>query len=228
MKVLVIAAHPDDEVLGCGATIAQHRHAGDQVRVLILGEGATSRYSRRGSSRGAAEVKTLRRQANESAKILQINKLELVGLPDNRFDHVDLLDIVKPVEQTIKRYQPQVIYTHFWDDLNIDHRLTAQAVLTATRPVGASSIQRIYSFEILSSTEWTFSAGAAFVPNYYVPLGATDLEQKLSAMKCYSNELCEWPHPRSLEGIRTLARQRGSQIGKPLAEAFMLIREVKA
>jgi len=228
MRVLVVAAHPDDEVLGCGGTISSHICSGDEVYVLILGEGASSRYSKRRSSAAQQAVRRLRRQAGNAAKILQIKTLWTKALPDNRFDRGDLLEIVRHVEQAVKRCGPAVIYTHFWGDLNIDHRLTCQAVVTACRPSADCPVGCIYSFEVPSSTDWNFcTRDGGFQPNYFVPIDEGDLETKLSAMRCYVDEVRQVPHPRSPEVVETLARLRGAQIGRPLAEAFMLIREVK-
>jgi len=225
MEVLVVAAHPDDEVLGCGATLAKHARAGDRVFVQILGEGGTARAGR--GKVGVKRVAELQRCAAKAAKVLKVKDLTMSGLPDNRFDGLELLEIVQHVERAIERYQPEVIYTHFWADLNVDHRLTCQAVVTAGRPMGVPAVRRVAAFEVLSSTEWSFgTVGPSFEPNVFERLDEELLEAKVEAMSCYPRELREWPHPRSPEGIEVLARRRGSQCGAGLAEAFTLIREV--
>ena len=223
--VLVVAAHPDDEILGVGGTVARHAAAGDAVYALILGEGQTSRGTRREDT-DSAVVDSLHRNTLESAEVAGFREVFFADFPDNRFDGVDLLDIVKAVEKTVKELRPQIIYTHYSGDLNIDHQYTARAVLTATRPIGEYCVEEIYAFETLSSTEWAFdySAQPAFGPNVFVDI--TDYyDKKEQAMQCYVSELCAFPHPRSLTGMDVLSRTRGMAAGMARAEAFMLIRK---
>lgn len=223
--VLVVAAHPDDEILGVGATVARHVAEGDVVYAMILGEGQTSRGTHR-QDVDREIVDDLHRNTLESAKVIGFRDVFFADFPDNRFDEVDLLDIVKSVENQVRALKPQIIYTHYIGDLNIDHRYTAQAVLTATRPVGDYCTEEIYAFETLSSTEWNFdhSVSAAFSPNVFVDI--TDYyQQKEEAMKCYVSELCAFPHPRSLTGMDVLSKSRGMAAGMERAEAFMLIRK---
>jgi LmbE family N-acetylglucosaminyl deacetylase len=217
---MVVAAHPDDEVLGCGATIARHSARGDLVDVLILGTGALSR-----DHPAAGDVATLEQQARQAGRILGAREVRVLDFPDNRFDSVDLLDIVKRVETEIGRADPEVIYTHHAGDLNIDHRRTLEAVVTACRPLEPKGVRRILSFEVPSSTEWQAPAAQApFVPNVF--LDVTDsLERKLDAIKVYSGELRSFPHPRSIEALTALARWRGASAGFRAAEAFVLVRE---
>lgn len=223
--VLVVAAHPDDEILGVGATVARHAAMGDAVYALILGEGQTSRGAHRQDT-GREVVDALHQNTLESAKAVGFRKVFFADFPDNRFDDIDLLDIVKAVEQKIQELQPQVIYTHYSGDLNVDHQYTARAVLTATRPIGNYSVEEIYAFETLSSSEWNFdhSAQPAFCPNVFVDI--TDYyDKKEQAMRCYVSELCVFPHPRSLDGMDVLSRMRGMAAGMERAEAFQLIRK---
>lgn len=225
-KVFVVAAHPDDEILGVGGTVAKHVANGDKVYAMILGEGQTSRGDHR-EDISQEVVEELHQNTLESAKSVGYEQVFFANFPDNRFDQVDLLDIVKVVEKKIKELQPDIVYTHYSGDLNVDHQYTARAVLTATRPIGAYSVKEIYAFETLSSSEWNFdySAQPAFCPNAFVDI--TDYyTQKEEAMKCYVSELCEFPHPRSLQGMDVLSRTRGMAVGKERAEAFMLIRKV--
>ena len=154
-RVLVIAAHPDDEVLGCGATIARLTQEGHEVYIAILGEGITSRYQQREQA-DRSLVEALHARGRQVAELLGVRDLFLYNLPDNRFDTVPLLDVVKIIEELIERLKPEVIYTHHGGDLNIDHVVTHRAVLTATRPVTDQPVQEIYAFEVPSSTEWTF------------------------------------------------------------------------
>lgn len=223
--VLVVAAHPDDEILGVGGTVARHVAEGNQVYALILGEGQTSRGTHR-EEVNRAVVDELHQNTLESAKAIGFREIFFADFPDNRFDQVDLLDIIKSVEQKIDELQPQIIYTHYSGDLNIDHQYTARAVLTAARPIGEYCVEEIYAFETLSSSEWNFnySAQPAFCPNVFVDI-TNYYDKKEQAMKCYVSELCEFPHPRSLTGMDTLSKMRGMAAGMKRAEAFMLIRK---
>ena len=223
--ILVVAAHPDDEILGVGGTAARHAANGDKIYAVILGEGQTSRGEHREDISREA-VNELHADTLISAKAIGYSDVFFEDFPDNRFDEVDLLDIVKAVERRIKELKPQIIYTHYSGDLNIDHQYTARAVLTATRPIGDYCVEEIYAFETLSSSEWNFdySAQAAFSPNVFVDI--TDFyEKKEQAMSCYKSELCEFPHPRSLAGMDALSRTRGMAAGMERAEAFMLVRK---
>lgn len=226
MNVLVVAAHPDDEVLGCGGTIARMAKEGHDVYIAILGEGITSRYQRRERA-DPASVEALHRRAQKVAKLLGAKDLFMYNLPDNRFDTTPLLDVVKIIEESIQRIQPQVIYTHHGSDLNIDHVVVHRAVLTATRPTGEQLVRGIYTFEVPSSTEWAFQQfQPIFRPNVFVDISAT-LERKVQAMELYESEVRPFPHPRSPEALRALARWRGSMAGLKAAEAFALIRSVR-
>lgn len=225
-KILVVAAHPDDEILGVGGTVAKHAAAGDEVYALILGEGQTSRGEHR-EDISQEIVNELHRNTLDSAAKVGYRDVYFADFPDNRFDQVDLLDIVKAVEHKIREIQPEIVYTHYSGDLNIDHQYTARAVLTATRPIGEYPVKEIYAFETLSSTEWNFdySAQPAFCPNVYVDI-TSYYAQKEAAMNCYVSELCSFPHPRSLEGMDVLSRTRGMAAGLKRAESFMLIRKI--
>lgn len=223
--VLIVAAHPDDEILGVGATAARHAAEGDAVYAMILGEGQTSRGSHREDT-DRETVELLHKNTLESAKAIGFRDVFFADFPDNRFDEVDLLDIVKVVEGRIRDLKPQIVYTHYSGDLNVDHQYTARAVLTATRPIGDYCVEEIYAFETLSSSEWNFdhTLQTAFRPNVFVDI--TDYYvQKEAAMKCYVSELCEFPHPRSLTGMDVLSKTRGMAAGMQRAEAFMLIRK---
>jgi len=221
MKTLIIAAHPDDEVLGCGATIAKHTHRGDEVHVLILAEGATSRDKQRNRSERAADLSELAMAAQNARDLLKVSSLTLHDFPDNRMDSIALLDIIKVIEHVINSFRPEIIYTHHGGDLNIDHRITHEAVVTACRPLPNSPVQTLLFFEIPSSTEWATSGfGPAFTPNWYVDVTDT-LEQKIKALKAYHREMLPWPHPRSLEAVTHLARWRGATVGMTAAEAFV-------
>ncbi|OGJ63873.1 hypothetical protein A3E47_01330 [Candidatus Peribacteria bacterium RIFCSPHIGHO2_12_FULL_54_10] len=225
MNVLVVAAHPDDEVLGCGGTIARLTEARHDVSILILGEGMTSRGTS-GSQEDKDTLERLHVHARAAAAILGVKNVTLAKLPDNRFDTVALLDIVKIVEESIKRVAPEEIYTQNGGDLNIDHERTFRAVLTATRPMEGAAVKRVFAYEVGSSTEWSFQQFApAFHPNTFVDITRT-LEKKIEAMRTYASEIRPFPHPRSVEALRAVAQRWGSVAGCRAAEAFQLIRSV--
>lgn len=221
-SVLVIAAHPDDELLGCGGTLIRHAQEGDTVHIVILAEGATSRDSAN-DTEAVEGTEELKLAAADAARIVGAEPPILEGLPDNRMDRLELLDITKLVEMHVRRTRPAIVYTHHGGDLNIDHQLTHQAVLTACRPVG-SGVEAIYAFETLSSTEWGFP-DRPFVPNRFVNI-ENQLDQKLKALACYTSEMRDFPHPRSPEAVEALARGRGASSGLPAAEGFMVVREI--
>ena len=225
MKVLLLAAHPDDEVLGCGGTIGRLSREGHDVYIAILGEGITSRYSQREKA-DQSLVQELHARSRKVAAFLGAKDLQMYGLPDNRFDTVPLLEIVKMIEEIIKKISPQIVYTQHGGDLNIDHTMVYRATLTATRPIAESSVKTIYAYEAPSSTEWAFQKfDPSFHPNVFVDIIGT-LEMKIQAMQLYESETREFPHPRSLDALRMIARRWGSVAGLEAAEAFELVREV--
>lgn len=223
-NILVIAAHPDDEVLGCGGAISRYASEGDNCHIIIMAEGVTSRDDMRDIVIRGSELNILKEQANRAAALLGAKGVEFYSFPDNRMDSVDFLDVVKAVEAAIGRFNPDVIFTHHYGDLNIDHQITARAVETATRPMQGRIIPEVYSFEVLSSTEWTFSNNS-FHPNCFVDISTT-LERKIEAFNIYTSEVRKFPHPRSAEAIHALAHLRGLQVGFAAAEAFHLVRKI--
>jgi LmbE family N-acetylglucosaminyl deacetylase len=224
MTTLVIAAHPDDEVLGCGGTIARLAGEGQPVHIAILGEGITSRYDRREEA-DAAAVGALRDRARRVADHLGAEGFSAYGLPDNRFDTVPLLDVVKIVEDLVVEVNPQVIYTQHGGDLNIDHAVTFRATLTASRPLAGTGVRAVYAYEVPSSTEWAFGQfDPPFRPQRYVDISAT-LGRKIEAMQMYESEARPAPHPRSSDVLRALAARRGSEAGFLAAEAFTVVYE---
>lgn len=226
MKILIVAAHPDDEVLGCGGNIARLTKEGHEAYCLFLGEGVTSRYSHQ-ETEAEDELKQLKLEAEQAAKILGIKEIFFKDLPDNRFETVPLLDIVKMVETLMDKLQPDTIYTHHGGDLNIDHQLVHRAVLTATRPLKDCPVKEIYAFEVPSSTDWSFQQlEPVFRPDVFVDIADT-LETKVKAMQLYKSEARSFPHPRSPEALRAVARRWGSMVGLEAAEAFHLIRAVR-
>ncbi|MDO8527464.1 MAG: PIG-L deacetylase family protein [Deltaproteobacteria bacterium] len=226
MKILVVVAHPDDEVLGCGGTMARLAKEGNDIYVAILGEGVTSRYAKREEA-DAQLLKDLHDRSRQAVKILGAKDLFMSGLPDNRFDTVPLLDVVKIVEDLVARLQPAEIYTHHSGDLNIDHTVVNRAVMTATRPLQGGIVKNIYAFEVPSSTEWAFQRfEPAFRPNIFTDISST-LDLKIRAMACYESEIRPFPHPRSAEALQSIAKRWGSVAGNNAAEAFELIRSLR-
>lgn len=223
-KILIVAAHPDDEVLGCFGTVAKLIQDGYEAYTLILGEGKTSRDDIRNVEDKKDEIKALNYEIQNSNDSIGIKKVFVESFPDNRFDSVDLLDIVKVISKVKEEIKPDIIFTHYENDLNIDHQITYKAVITATRPIKNESVKEIYSFEILSSTEWNYPI--SFSPNTFFDITST-LDLKINAMKEYKSELCKYPHPRSLEGIELNAKYQGMRVGKEYVEAFKSIRIIR-
>lgn len=224
--VLVVAAHPDDEILGCGATIAKHGSQGDSVHIVILAEGVTSRDARRDREVRTAELSEIGRAAHNAKQIIGASSLTLHDFSDNRMDSVDRLDIIKTVERHIEKIRPSLVYTHHAGDLNIDHRITHESVVTACRPVPSQCVSTLLFFEVPSSTEWHVPGAApAFLPNWYSDITST-LDRKIQALGAYSMEMHKWPHPRSIEAVTHLARWRGASVGVDAAEAFVAGRNL--
>ena len=219
--VLVVAAHADDEALGCGGTIARHVEEGDAVHLVLM---ADSVHSRKESS----EADFARRiEASKRAQsILGISFSQSLELPDNKMDSVPLLEIVQKLEPILVEIQPSVIYTHHHGDLNIDHRLTQAAVMTACRPVPGSSVREIYGFEVLSSTEWATQQSSPFLPDYFVDI-TRQLRIKLDALEAYAEEMRKPPHSRSMAHAEVLAHHRGYSVGVDFAEAFVVYRIIR-
>lgn len=226
MKILVIAAHPDDEVLGCGGTIAKLSNQGHDVSIAILGEGLTSRGSV-SKTIPPKKIAHLHSQAREAAKLLGASRLILKSLPDNRMDSVPLLDVVKLTEELIAEIEPEAIYTHSGGDLNIDHAVVFRAILTATRPTADSGVREVWAFDTPSSTEWAFQRfEPIFRPNLFVDIGDT-LDVKTQAISLYESEVRTYPHPRSPEALVAIAKRWGAVAGYRAAEAFELIRALR-
>ena len=220
-SVLVVAAHADDEVLGCGATIKKHVDGGDQVTVIFMTDGVGSRTA------GSSQV-SQRNQAKEKAlQVLGVDNSYQYDFPDNAMDSVPLLEVVQAIECVIDRVKPQIIYTHFHGDLNVDHRICFDAVMTATRPVPNQSVKEIYGFEVLSSTEWQIKPDVAFAPQIYVDVSDC-FEDKILALKAYHDEMRDSPHSRSFEHVKILGKHRGHIVGVKFAEAFLTYRILKS
>jgi len=224
--ILIVAAHPDDEVLGCGASIAKWSESGEEVYILIMAEGATSRDESRNVETKKTELSALAKSAKDACKVLGAASVKLLACPDNRMDSLDLLDVVKLIETEIEQLSPHTVVTHHCGDVNIDHRIIHEAVTTACRPLPGSSVRRILAFEVPSSTEWqTSGSNAVFQPNWFEDVSKT-LVRKMDALKYYEAEMRDWQHPRSFQAIEHLARWRGATVGCEAAEAFILLREI--
>ena len=219
--VVVFAAHPDDDILGCGGTIAKLTQEGSKVHIVFLADGESSRND-------ITDINSLIQQRKQDAKkalkILGCDSIEFLGFPDNRLDSLDLLDVVKKIEGFIDAYKPYTIFTHYAHDLNIDHQITHNAVVTACRPQPGYCVKELLFFEVPSSTEWNLSK--AFMPNYFVDISST-LSLKIDALNAYKNEMKSFPHPRSIKAIESLSYYRGASSGCKAAEAFIIGRKIK-
>lgn len=223
-SILVVAAHPDDEVLGCGGTIARLVEQGSRVHVAFLADGVLSRPG--DSETQLTELSIRRAAAKKACDILGVNSVFFGDLPDNRLDSIALLDIIKPIESLIGQYLPDTVFTHHSGDVNIDHQRIHAAVVVACRPQGGHSVKTLLCFEVPSSTEWQLPGSApVFAPNWFVDISST-LGIKLCALDAYATELRTWPHSRSRQGVEHLARWRGATVGVNAAEAFLLGRNI--
>lgn len=228
-KILVVVAHPDDELLGLGGTINKLvTEFSCSASLLILGEGVTSRSNKRDVGRDSELLLEHHDDTHKAANIVGYSSVELSSLPDNRFDSVDLLDIIKIVEDAKDRVKPDIVFTHHPGDLNIDHRRTFQAVMTAFRPLPCSNnCSILLTFETSSGTEWqSTSLDPVFRPNFIVDLDERHIEAKIRAMNTYRFEKRPWPHPRSSEALRIMATYNGSSNGLEFAERFQIIRGI--
>lgn len=213
-RILVIAAHPDDEVLGCGGTMALHARAGDEVSVIITCTGRSADAS----SNGIAQQSYTQRAMDA----LGVRDFRLLGFPDQRLDTLPLTEIITPLEQVVRELQPSIVYCQYGGDVNRDHEILFKAILVATRPL-EQFIDAIYAFDTASSTEWAYPR--SFVPDTWMDISAA-LDAKLEAMSCYESELRDYPHPRSLEALRHRAEAFGNQCCMKAAEVFMTVRRI--
>jgi LmbE family N-acetylglucosaminyl deacetylase len=222
---MVVAAHPDDEVLGLGGTINQIVATQQGVaRAVILGEGITSRSDARDPIKWKHELAAHKENIHLAGKCIGFESWGIYDFPDNRFDSVALLDIIKVLEKEIEQFRPDIIFTHHPGDLNIDHRVSTDALLAATRPLPGVAARTIISYETPSSTEWNFSSAAPiFTPNMFIVLKNEEIQAKLKAMECYKSECRDYPHPRSLRALEIIARRWGTVVGSEYAEAFQIL-----
>ena len=223
-RVLVVAAHPDDEVLGCGGTVAKLANNGCEIFTLILGTGIASRYETGQSEKAEREIEKLRDAMYEANAIIGVKKVFTGDFPDNKFDTAALLNLIKAVERIKKEVRPDIIFTHYKNDLNIDHQITYKAVITSARPLPGETVREIYSFEVPSSTEWNYPL--SFSPEVFFDITET-IELKTKALGAYESELRDFPHPRSINGIKVNSQYRGMAAGMLYAEAFKAVRIIK-
>lgn len=219
MRIAIFAAHPDDEVLGAGGTLAGHAMRGDEVHAVVVAEGATGRYEDQ-------MKETLQKAGQRAAEELGFSSIRFEGLPDQRLDELSLIDVTQRIEAVLEELDPEVVYTHFPGDVNADHGIVARAAWTACRPYRFPRIRRFAAFETPSSTEWAWPLPtSAFQPNLFVDVTAT-IDAKVAAMEWYESELRNYPHPRSTLALRERAAHWGSVVGHRYAEPFVLLREV--
>lgn len=224
-KVLAIVAHPDDEIIGVGGTLCRHVDSGDQVRVIILGDGRSSR-KKTYEKLSDTQVQASNSETENALRVLGISDFQKEFLPDNRFDSMDLLDLVKIISKCVSEFKPEIVYTHHFGDLNVDHRMCSKAVATACRPTENPSVCQVLMFETLSSTEMAgYTLKNAFLPNRFVDI-EKQFNRKIEAMSKYSSELRNYPHPRSLESIKINAQIWGTKINLKAVEPFFVFREI--
>jgi LmbE family N-acetylglucosaminyl deacetylase len=227
-RVMVVVAHPDDELLGLGASMHRLIKEGSiQAHVVILGEGITSRSDERDVSKWEEELKIHRANITSAQKAIGYHGVSIHNFPDNRFDSVPLLDIIKVVEKEKASFMPDVIFTHHGGDVNVDHQRTFQSVITACRPMAAENVTTIITFETPSGTEWRASTDSNhFIPNLFISVEEEDIDAKIKGMESYEFERRPYPHPRSPEALKIRAQYWGVVTGVSFAEAFCLVRSV--
>ncbi len=225
---MIVVAHPDDELLGLGATM--HKLITEYnviTHVVILGEGITSRSDQRDSEAWKKELETHKKNIHSAKDAIGYKTVSIYEFPDNRFDDVNLLDIVKVVEKEKNEFKPDVIFTHHGGDLNIDHQKTFDAVITATRPMENEKVSTIIAFETPSGTEWRASTDPRhFIPNLFFEVSEKNIQAKIKGMESYEFEKRKYPHPRSPEALKIQAQRWGVAVGKSYAEAFVIVRSI--
>lgn len=221
--IMIVAAHPDDEVLGCGGTIARFASEGAMIHVIFLADGVSARTKHDGMDEQIALI-ARQKAANAASQVLGVQSVIFGNFADNRMDAVHLLEIIQFVEKQVSHYKPEMILTHHAGDLNVDHRLVHQAVVTASRPQPGQCVKTLLFFEVPSSTEWqTPASSLVFAPNWFIDISHY-LAIRSKALAVYATEMRDWPHSRSHHAMDCLARWRGATVGVEAAEAFMLGR----
>ena len=227
-RIMIIVAHPDDELLGLGATM--HRLINGfnvQTHVVILGEGITSRSDNRDLPKWQNQLDIHRKNVKDAQAAIGYHSISIFDFPDNRFDTVALLDIIKIIEKEKEIFRPDTIFTHHGGDLNIDHQRTFEAVFTSCRPMKHETVNTIIAFETPSGSEWHASTDPNhFIPNLFIEVSEEDIKAKIKGMESYEFEKREYPHPRSPESLKIMAQRWGITVGREFVEAFCLIREI--
>jgi len=228
LNVLIIAAHPDDEILGMGGTILKHTSQKDNVTIVYMATGITARRSSNEiksneEKKFQKKILELRKDSLKAANLLNVKNVKFYDFPDNQMDSITLLNVVKAIEKEIKSVKPERVYTNHYGDLNVDHQIVSNATLTACRPLNGP-VKEILSFEVLSSTEWSYPN--VFKPNYFVNI-KKQLKKKIQAMEQFKDEIRDFPHPRSSKNIEFVAGRWGTVAGLEAAEAFEIIRKIE-
>jgi LmbE family N-acetylglucosaminyl deacetylase len=228
-KILIIVAHPDDELLGIGASMNKLIIKNNStIHVVILGEGITSRDNLRDTKKRNQELLTHKSNILSAQKEIGYQSVSIYDFPDNRFDTVALLDIIKVIEKEKQQFNPDIIFTHHGGDVNIDHQRTFEAVITACRPMEHENVKTIITFETPSGTEWrAVSDPRHFLPNFFISVSKENVLAKIKGMESYEFEKRPFPHPRSPEALLIQAQRWGVVIGKEYAEAFQIIRHIQ-
>ena len=225
-RIMLVVAHPDDEILGLGATF--HKIISElnaKVHVVILGEGLTSRSDQRDVSLWEKKLSIHKENIKKAHSHIGFHSSSVYDFPDNRFDSVNLLDLIKTIEKEKELFKPEIIFTHHGGDVNIDHQRTFEAVITACRPLEDEIVNSIFTFETPSGTEWRPNSDPRhFLPNFFVKVERKNIDAKIAAMECYEFEKRNYPHPRSPIALEIYAKKCGSTVGTQFAEAFCLIR----
>ena len=224
-NILIIAAHPDDEILGCGGLLTKVSNK-SKVSILFIGEGSSCRYSDLKSNCIKDDIKEREFAAKKAAEKFFVSDLEFFNLPCGRFDQIPIIEINKIIESKITRFKPDIIFTHDPFDVNNDHKIIYRSTIMSTRPNSGSNVPSILTYEVPSSSECGFSQEGQFSPNFFIELSNSDLQEKFESLSFYSSEINDFPFPRSFKGIQTYARFRGMQAAVEYAEAFKLIRSI--
>lgn len=223
-RVLVIAAHPDDEVLGVGGTVSKLTARGVECHLLIVTDGSSAQYRDMDDLQAIIDAK--KQETKGCAGILGFKSIHYGEQPDMRLDATPHIQINQVIEKVIDEIQPDTVFTHFWGDVNRDHQEVYKSTLVAVRPVMGQVVKELYCYRVPSSTEWTPNkADTMFMPNYFVDI-AEFAEQKYKAFACYSTELRDYPHPRSVQYLRETDKAAGLKVGLLAAEEFVLLRKL--
>ena len=224
-RALIIAAHPDDEILGCGGLISKYVPLGVIFKIIFIGEGSTCRFQDPTSEAAIAAIRQRNSAAEKALTFLKVEDFNFHDLPCGRFDQVPIISINKIIEKEIFEFRPDTVFTHSPYDANSDHKIVLNSTIMATRPTASNHVHRLLSYEVLSTSEWAYIN--TFTPNYFEALSEIEVDLKWRALALYESEIRSYPFPRSKEGIKALAMMRGMQAGLVYAEAFHLIREFK-